>query len=84
MAFKDNKIVFLHFSFHCMHYQFQCLPWERIWFLFLNTYFCLCQVLVAVPRLSLVAVRGLLIVIASLVAENRLQSAQAQQCGECA
>ena len=33
---------------------------------------------------SLVAVRGLLIVMASLVAEDRLQSTQAQQCRECA
>ena len=33
---------------------------------------------------SLAPVRALLIVMASLVAEDRLQSTQAQQCGECA
>ena len=38
--------------------------------------------LVAVDRLTLAPLRGLLIVMASLVAEDWLQSAQAQQCGE--
>jgi len=38
-----------------------------------NIYFCLCWVLIAVHRLSLAVVCSLLVAVASVVAEHRLQ-----------